>query len=134
VGLIPFALSDFTDDGGAAVREFLAEMETDIREKSVVWVATRREDRTLYKRDGVTAYLNEDGEPLTVGVYHIQGVFTEEGHAVAACRDASYMVGALPLNYSLPHAAVEWLGAYFPLAVKPAAVPFWKVYEQAATV
>lgn len=132
MGLIPFALEDFTDDGGAAVREFLANMETDIREKSVVWVSTRREDRTLRKRDG-SPYLNEDGQPLTVGVYHIQGVFTEEGHAVAACRDPSYMVGALALNYSLPHAAVEWVGAYFPLAPPASApVPFWKSYEKAA--
>lgn len=134
MGLIPFAREDFEDDGGAAVRDFLSLMKTDIREKSVVWVTTRREDRPVRKRDG-SPYLDEDGEPLTVGVYHIQGVFSEEANAAAACRDPSYMVGALPLNYSLPHAAIEWQGAYFPLAERePAGVPFWKQLSPASAV
>lgn len=103
-------------------------MLTNIQGKSVVWVATRREDRKLLRRDG-SPYLDEDGAPLAVGVYHIQGIFTEEGHAVAACRDPSYMVGALPLNYSLPHESIEWTGAYFPLKLP---VPFWRELKPAA--
>jgi hypothetical protein len=122
VGFIPYTLEELEDDGGESLRKFLSLMETDIRDKSVVWVATRREDRKLCRRDG-TPYLDEDGAPLTVGAYHIQGIFTEEGHAVAACRDPSYMVGALPLNYTLPHDAIEWVGAYFPLRLN---VPFWR--------
>lgn len=133
MGVLPFAFEHLSD-GGAALREFFETMETDIREKSVVWVVTRREDRDFRRRDG-SPYLDEDGEPLKVGVYHIQGLFSEEDNAVAACRDASYLVGALPINVSLPHDAVEWEGSYFPLRVEdfaPAPVPFWRALLPAA--
>lgn len=129
--IVTFSLEDFVDDGGASVRAFLEAMETDIRNLSVVWVATRREDKKILKRDG-SPYLDEDGRPLAVGIYHIQGVFTEERHAVAACRDPDYLIGELTLNLSLPHEAVEWVGAYFPLRRRPllppatAGVPFWR--------
>lgn len=121
MGLIPFPLEDAEDDGGASLREFYA-MNTNLEGKSAIWVSTRREDRKIFRRDG-SPYLDEDGEPLTVGVYHIQGVFTEEKLAVTACRDPSYMVGSLPLNLSLPHAPVEWSGAYFPLRREPPQLP-----------
>lgn len=123
MGVLPFA-SEHLSDGGAALREFFETMDTDIRKKSVVWVVTRREDRDFRRRDG-SPYLDEDGKPLKVGIYHIQGLFSEETHAVAACRDVSYLIGALPLNVSLPHDAVEWEGSYFPLRLAPP-VPFWR--------
>lgn len=130
MGVLPFA-TEHLSDGGAALREFFETMKTDIRLKAVVWIVTRREDREFRRRDG-SPYLNEDGEPLKVGVYHIQGAFSEEIHAVAACRDPSYLVGSLPLNVSLPHNAVEWVGSYFPLRVEDTApAPFWLAMLQA---
>jgi hypothetical protein len=134
VGVLPFAFEHLSD-GGATLRGFFESMKTDIREKTVVWIVTRREDKTIRKRDG-SPYLDEDGEPLTLGVYHIQGVFSEEVHAVAACRDASYLVGSLAINLALPHAAVEWVGSYFPLRLTPTPtpVPFWRELVQVEQV
>lgn len=113
MGLTPSLDTILPDATGEEGRKFYA-MRTDIREKAVVWITTRRADVPFLKRDG-SPYLDEDGEPLTVGIYHIQGVFTEENLSVAACRDATYLVGPLPLNLALPHDPVPWPGAYFPL-------------------
>lgn len=54
-----------------------------------------------------------DGAPAD---WHIQALATHEHLAIAMCYDKTYMIGPLPLNSSLPHETIEWLGSYFPLA------------------
>jgi hypothetical protein len=49
--------------------------------------------------------------------YHIQGIATTEEVAVGGCRDENYFIGPLPVNTALPHKLIEWVGAYFPLAL-----------------
>lgn len=53
-----------------------------------------------------------EGRP---GDWHLQGAFMTEDLAVTMCRDATYFVAPLPINISLPHSRIEWLGLYFPL-------------------
>jgi hypothetical protein len=49
--------------------------------------------------------------------WDIQGVFSSEEKAVAACRHANYFVGPMPLDADLPDALQpEWPGAYYPHA------------------
>ena len=47
-------------------------------------------------------------------VWEIQGVFSNEALAVAACRTPLYFVGPLTLNESLPDETVVWEGCYYP--------------------
>jgi hypothetical protein len=48
--------------------------------------------------------------------WEIQGVFTMRELADAACPDASYFVGPVPLDTILPRATQPaWPGAYFPV-------------------
>lgn len=52
-----------------------------------------------------------DGEP-----WDIQGVFSTEEKAVAACRTPDYFVGPLTLDAELPHEVVpDWPGSYYPM-------------------
>jgi hypothetical protein len=49
-------------------------------------------------------------------VWDIQGVFDTQEAAVAACRDATYFIGPVPMNQQLPHERVAvWEGCYYPL-------------------
>lgn len=48
--------------------------------------------------------------------WELQGVFTTQEAATAACRDATYFVGPVAVDQPLPHDRVEWTGAYYPLA------------------
>lgn len=47
--------------------------------------------------------------------WHIQGCAADEELAIAMCQDETYLIGPLPLNSSLPHDKIEWIGSYFPL-------------------
>ena len=47
--------------------------------------------------------------------WHLQGIATEKKIALEMCRDQTYFVGPLPVNVSLPHDTMEWVGCYFPL-------------------
>jgi hypothetical protein len=47
------------------------------------------------------------------------GVFDEESLALANCRDEWYFIGPARLNEALPHATVNWDGAYYPKRVEP---------------
>lgn len=49
------------------------------------------------------------------GEWHIQGIASTPEIAESMCRDGLYFVGPLPLDISLPHDTVEWVGLYFPL-------------------
>ena len=49
-------------------------------------------------------------------VWDMQGVFETEDEAVAACRDATYWIGPVPLGQSLPHESAAWPEARYPLA------------------
>lgn len=55
------------------------------------------------------------GKDARPGDWHIQGVSTNELIAVEMCADETYFIGPLPLNTSLPHETVQWVGLYFPL-------------------
>lgn len=65
----------------------------------LVWIVGRRAER---------------GEGMP-GDWHIQGAFMNECDAAAICRDDTYFIAPLPINISLPHSRIEWLGLYFPL-------------------
>lgn len=56
--------------------------------------------------------------------WHIIGVFESEAKAKASCRDKDYFIGQLPFNTQLPHLAVGWPGAYFPLAEESPSASF----------
>lgn len=49
-------------------------------------------------------------------MWNVQGVFTSEELAIAACRDEYYFIGPVVVDESLPDEPVEWPGAYYPLA------------------
>lgn len=49
-------------------------------------------------------------------VWDLQGVFTDQPDAVAACRDATYFVGPVKLNEILPHETTDWPGCFYPKA------------------
>lgn len=49
------------------------------------------------------------------GIWHIQGIFTDEELAKQNCLDENYFIGPLPINVALPHERIEWPGCYFPL-------------------
>lgn len=66
-----------------------------------VWVVLRR-DPTVSTMTGTKDW-------------HIQGVAADEELAVNMCQDETYLIGPLPLNSSLPHDKIEWIGSYFPL-------------------
>jgi len=68
-----------------------------------VWVVIRRNDVP-----------NED----KVCEWHLQGIAADEGIAIEMCLDETYMIGPLPVNSSLPHDRIEWIGSYFPLKGK----------------
>lgn len=137
MGLTPQLEEDAEACYKRASRE-VCDMLTNIQGKSLVWVVTRREDRELKRPSDGRPYTGEDGQPLRVGVYHIQGIFSDETKAVAACRDETYLVGPLPLNLSLPHDPVIWFGAYFPLGTAEpgddSTRPFWHALLQTRTV
>lgn len=49
------------------------------------------------------------------GNWDIQGVFSSEAKAVAACRTDAYFVGPLTLDAELPHELQrDWPGSYYP--------------------
>jgi hypothetical protein len=47
-------------------------------------------------------------------VWEIQGAFSTEALAVAACRNEAYWVGPLTLDESLPEELIPWPGCYYP--------------------
>lgn len=76
---------------------------TDIRSATEVWVVLRRADPSeIHPVDGLARYM-------------IQGVATSEHVAVQMCRDESYYIGPVPVNFALPHERCEWPGLYCPL-------------------
>lgn len=115
---------------------------TDIRNKTEVWVALRRDGgdasaervrEAFNLLDELEAYLATqpiNDERVAAGLkslrvlreadasyvrYHIQGIATSREIAEAMCRDESYLIGPLPVNVVLQHDRTEWPGAYFPL-------------------
>jgi hypothetical protein len=46
--------------------------------------------------------------------WEIQGVFTEQAAAEAACKNPFYFIGPIRLNEELPAPTWKWPGAYFP--------------------
>lgn len=48
--------------------------------------------------------------------WDIQGVFSSEALAVAACRSAEYFIGPLALDVALPDESSPWPRAYWPLS------------------
>lgn len=66
-----------------------------------VWVVVRRSPE-----------INPD---IQAYEWHLQGVAEDEQIAVQMCLDEHYMIGPVPLNFSLPHNKIEWIGSYFPL-------------------
>jgi hypothetical protein len=63
-------------------------------------------------------YLDEHTADHDGIAWELQGVFTTEALAIAACRDNQYFIGPMTLNESLPHNKAEWIGCYYPLATK----------------
>jgi len=55
-----------------------------------------------------------DGDHL----FEIQGVFTSEEKAIAACRDENYGYGPEVLDQELPHESTPWPGYVYPHAPK----------------
>jgi hypothetical protein len=48
--------------------------------------------------------------------WDFQGIFSTEELAIAACRDATYIIGPVLLDQVLPHETIPWLGRYYPKA------------------
>lgn len=115
---------------------------TDIRDKTEVWVALRRDagDESIERAhkalniiDALERHLVDIGEDDTqikdalsslralrdtdtgYSRYHIQGIATTREIAVSMCRDSTYLIGPLPLNIAFPHVRTEWPGLHFPL-------------------
>ena len=60
------------------------------------------------------------GQYIVNGPWEIQGVFSDEGQAVAACVEDSFFVGPVPFNEALSIEKREWVGSYYPrLQKKP---------------
>lgn len=66
-------------------------------EQGFVWVVGRREPNT---------------DPVQ---WHIQGITETESLAIEMCVDETYFIGPVPINVSLSHNRIEWVGSYFPL-------------------
>ena len=64
------------------------------------WVVIRRET---------------EPNPQGVNEWHLQGIAADESIAIEMCLDETYMIGPLPVNSTLPHDKIEWIGSYFPL-------------------
>lgn len=76
---------------------------TDVRNMTDIWVVIRRSGpEEIDSHDGLARYM-------------IQGLATTESIAVAMCRDETYYIGPMPVNYALPHERCEWPGLYCPL-------------------
>lgn len=46
--------------------------------------------------------------------WHLQGIAADEEIAIGMCVDETYIIGPLPLNSTLPHDKIEWIGSYSP--------------------
>lgn len=57
----------------------------------------------------------KSGQGLDV-CWDLQGVFTEEASAVAACRDETYWTARVPFNTAFPHETIVFPESRFPLA------------------
>lgn len=53
---------------------------------------------------------------MTRESWDLQGVFSAESLAAAACVDATFVIGPVMLDEALPYETVDWPGAYFPKA------------------
>lgn len=60
--------------------------------------------------------------------YHIQGLATSEQIAIEMCVDETYFIGPLPVNTSLPHSTIEWIGLYFPKQLERGSVEIATVF------
>jgi hypothetical protein len=99
-------------------------MNTDVRAKTEVWIACRRDHTTireLLNHRGIsTEGVPEEVLNVEIGWYHIQGIgaadtdMTAEQMALGMCRDRDYFIGPMPVNLSLSHERVEWGGMYYP--------------------
>lgn len=94
-------------------KEQAGEMDTNIRELTIVWPVFRRTVRPVPGQDGVAA-----ADLKTEIVYHWMGCASDEEKAVNMCRDDTYIIGPCPLNFAFPEAQIEWKGSYCPLAKK----------------
>ena len=56
---------------------------------------------------------NYDGE-----VWELQGIFSSEEAAIAACRSSQHFVGPVEVDKRLPERTVDWRGLYYPRGQK----------------
>lgn len=49
------------------------------------------------------------------GAWELQGVFTSEERAVAACLNWRYFVGPLKIDKEISDKTMQWDGAYYPI-------------------
>jgi len=47
--------------------------------------------------------------------WEIQGVFSSEFSALAACKNSNYFIGPVILNKAFPEEGVKWEGCYYPI-------------------
>ena len=60
------------------------------------------------------------GQYVVDGQWELQGVFSDEVQAVAACVEDSFFVGPVPFNEALSIEKRAWDGSYYPrLQKKP---------------
>ena len=74
---------------------------------------TKQNGDTVWVVQQYVGTLEIPGNPSVAATYMI-GVFLDEREAIAACRDATYMIGPVILGASFPDAPMPWPGAYYP--------------------
>jgi hypothetical protein len=103
VGVMHEPICELNDEGWIhKLEEDIKDLESRGTSGRTVYVVTRHKGTT------------PDGDHL----FEIQGVFTSEEKAIAACRDENYGYGPEVLDQELPHESTVWPGYRYPHAPK----------------